>query len=184
VADATTKDIVSWTLTAIGLTVTLGWNLHNRIRTDRIAKQLRCEAFEFDEWKVQRTEILRVLREFENAGGGLSVLAIGGHQADALVELVNQEGEELVRIHISLLRELDRVCSEQNWALLAYGQSVDEESDWDRLNSILAAIGEIDEDAQSKRVRLTGVDQHIRAISAAINSEIRVRTAEHSPHKI
>jgi hypothetical protein len=135
----TAKDIVMAVLAGSGLLVTIVWNLQNRWHTDRTARQIRADAFAFDEWKSHRTEILQALRTLEASSSRLIILAKGAHKRDALLEEITKEGLKLAEAHLGLLREMERARHVPDWGPLAYGKvDAQGESDWDRLNTILA----------------------------------------------
>jgi len=178
-----TKDLVTWTLTGIGFLATFIWNFANRAHTNRIAKKIRQENFDFDEWKSERAEIMRTLRAVEASTARISVMAKGASDREKLLAEVRTEGVTLVMAHLALLRELERGRHNPCWSTLAYGRTKDGESDWDRLNSVLAAA-EAEADADAMREHLSFVEPHMKAISKLIEDEVRVATAEHTPMKI
>lgn len=175
-----TKDIVGWTVTAIGLAATYAWNFHNRWRTNRLAADLRAEAFQFDEWKAKRTVLLARLQDFEGAGARVLVLSRGAHDVNGLREELQKQGLELIVSQGALWRELARV--RQEWASSAYGRIDGSESDWDNINTIL---GDIDgNDAGVLRARLIAIGPLILSISATVMEQIDIETASHDPNKI
>lgn len=175
-----TKDIVTWVVTGIGLSLNFGWNLWNHRRTTGMANGLRKDAFDLDEWKSHRAAITSRLDDFENAGDRLLALTRGEHEALALLNELNSEGRILVSAHEALLRSLERYGS-QNWALLAYGKSTNGESDWDQLNSILAGCSELGDDASTIRASLHPMKTHLRSIAGGITERITSQTEQHYP---
>lgn len=176
----TTKDVAGWTATAIGLAATYAWNFHNRWRTNRLAADLRAEAFQFDEWKAKRTVLFARLQDFEGAGARVLVLSRGAHDADGLRDELTKQGLALIMGQDALLRELARVRPE--WAAAAYGRVDGSESDWDNINTVL---GDVDgDDAGVLRTRLMAIGPLILSISAAVMERIDTETAAHDPKKI
>lgn len=174
----TAKDIGTWVLSGGGILITVIWNLHNRRYTDRVARNLRRDTVAFDEWKTQRAELLRCIRQLEACGNRLLTLTKGAHDAAALTEKINDEGRVLVEAHGSLLAELDRTEWPQS-ASFAYGPSVAGETAWDRLNTLLAeATGDFPE-AADMRNHLKGIPPLLAHISQGLNEKMKQVTAWH-----
>ncbi|WP_157098719.1 hypothetical protein [Novosphingobium rosa] len=165
-------------LSVTSILITIFWNLHNRGYTNRVAREIRRDSVAFDEWKTQRTELLRCVRLLEACSGRLTVLTIGAHETDPLIEGINNEGRALVEAHSSLLAELDRT-DWQNPSNFAYGPSVLGETTWDRLITLLAeATGDF---AQAPDIRnhLKGIPPLISQISQGLNEKIKQVTEWH-----
>jgi hypothetical protein len=174
------KDLFTVGIAVMSLIVTVVWNLQNRLHTDRVAKKIRSEGFAFDEWKENRSEILRALRDLEAAAEGISLLARGAHGKDDLLQEVNAEALALTRNQLRLLRELERASPLVDWTPLAYGSVLGGESDWDRLNTIVGDLSDL-ESADDIRQALLGIVPHVRGIAKLVNEEIRVKNSEHDP---
>lgn len=172
------KDFVTWTLT----TVSLAWNFWNFRRTNRVSKELRQDAFDHDDWKWHRGTITSRLDEFDAAGDRLLVLAKGQHKAADLRIELEKEIQGLSIAHEALLRAL-RVYGSTEWENLGYGgeEKTTGESDWDRLNSILAEVTQMGSDADGMRDRLSTIRIHKGAISGGISGRIVNQSEQHRP---
>jgi hypothetical protein len=179
----TTKDVLTVGLALVSLIVTIGWNLQNRSHTNRIARQIRVDSYALDEWKELRSEVLRALRDLEEAAGAITVLSTGGHSRDELLAEINKEAFTLTRFQLRLTRELERASPppEPDWKPLAYGRVHEDESDWDRLNSVLADLADV-ADPDEIRKRLVEIGDHVRGIANLVNEQIRARNASHDPY--
>lgn len=182
-AGVLTKDVIGWTLTGIGLLINFGFNIWNRFYTDKLARELRQSTFGLEEWKSHRTAITTRLGDFEAAGDRLLSLARGDHAAPALREELNKEGRQLMMAHEALLRALLR-AGDGSWEQYGFGSYLAGESDWDRLNSILAEVPDLGDDATEIRASLAPIRGHLRSIAAKVVEQIRVATAEHDPNKL
>lgn len=176
-----TKDIVTWCVTGVGLLVTLGWNLQNRRRTDRIATDLRGEAFRLDEWKGKRSAIATRLADFESAAASIAALTRGAHDAAGLREELTKQNQLLITAHEALLRVLQR--TDRNWEALAFGRTQGTESDWDQLNTILADTAEIESDATAMRSKLAAAQPFVTSIAELILEHVNATTASFDPVK-
>jgi hypothetical protein len=176
----TTKDVLALAIAGTSLLVTIVWNLQNRRHTDRVAKRLRSESFELDEWKSKRAEVLRTLRAFEDVARRLLVLATGAHQKDDLIKQINLEGPNLSFAHKSLIDELKRASDDPDWSPLAYGVTVGGERDWDRLNQVLHDVGQLAE-PDAMRTRLKDIEANVQSISRVVGDRIDERNLELRP---
>lgn len=179
-AAISTKDIVTWSITALAISISLLWNLYNLIETKRIAKQIRLDTFDFDEWKDKRATLVSRLDDFESCADRLLALTLGEHKAAHLIKEIAKEGRELVSAHEALLRSLDRVGGDY-WLHLGFGKSVDGESDWDRLNSSLANISIIGDDSAKIKSELQKIKPFVRSISSGVTERVSNQTATHRP---
>lgn len=177
-----TKDIVGWSATVIGLIATYVWNFYNRAHTNRLAKELRRDAFQFDEWKAKRAALLSRLQDFEGAGARIFALTRGAHDVSGLRSEMAKLGLDLTMAHEALIRELKRTRS--GWEGLAFGKSQGSESDWDSINTVLADIAVDGDDASALRARLAAISPFIASIGELIVERIHAATAEHDPEKI
>jgi hypothetical protein len=174
-----TKDIVTTGLTVGNILLTVTWNILNRRHTDTMSRRNRRDSLAFDEWKVQRSELMSCLRKLEAAVSNVCVLANGKHAVDPLIDEINKEGRNVTNAHAALLRELDRT----GWPEapnFAYGPTSDSsgETAWDELNNILAEATEMD-DADQIRHLLAGINPLFNRIAAALNGNVRAVTQWH-----
>lgn len=167
-------------MSGAALFTTVGWNLQNRWHTDRVARRIRGEAFAFDEWKSQRTEVLRVLRQVEEKFGELDLLGRSANKPPELKKRIAEIGQDVTRLHLSLQRELERV--DADWVACAYGADYQGESDWDCIHSSLVDIA-LTTNQQQIIGHIETIVRHSRGVSAAVNLQVRIRTAEHDPVK-
>lgn len=175
-----TKDILTLGLASLSLIVTIVWNLLNRRHTDRLAAKVRTEAFALDDWINKRDEVWRTLRALESVADRILALARGAHQKDDLITLLNLEGVNLALAHQSLFKELTRPGSDPAWSQMAYGVRENDETDWDRLNTVLREVGELTDPA-AMRERLKDIEEHMNSISGTVGAQIEARNAEHRP---
>lgn len=167
-------------IAGLSLVITVGWNFLNRRHTDQVAREIRSESFDLEQWKETRTEITRALREFEDAASGIGLLSRGGHSAEQLLTELDRENMKLAQKHVALTRELDRAAFQPSWVVYAYGGVVAGESDWDRLNSVLIDVTGL-ADADTIRRELKAVGDYAHEIAETINEIIRKRTRELHP---
>lgn len=167
-------------MSVTALAITVLWNLQNRWHTDQVAKRIRGENFSLDEWKSQRAELLRALRSVENKFAELNLLSLSAFKPADLKKKIADTGKELTRKHILLQQELERV--DASWVQYAYGADHQGESDWDCIHSVLGDIASSNDAAQIAAY-VARILTHGRGVSASVNQQVRVRTAEHDPIK-
>lgn len=162
------------------MSISLLWNLYNLLETRRVAKQIRQENFDLDEWKSHRTTLASRLDDFENCADRLLALTQGEHKSGELLSEISKEARLLVSAHEALLRSLER-CGGVNWMILGYGNTVSGESDWDRLNTSLASVAQMDGDPHHIREVLSSIKPNIRSIAGAVTGRIADQSAAHRP---
>ena len=177
-----TKDIVGWSATGAGLIATYVWNFYNRAHTNRLGRELRRDAFKFDEWKAKRAALQSRLQDFEGAGTRISALTRGAHDVSGLRTEVAKLGLDLTMAHEALIRELKRTAP--GWDALAFGRSQGSESDWDSINTVLADVAVDGDDPSALRTRLAAISPFIASIGELIVERIHAATAEHDPERI
>ena len=165
-SDPTTKDFVTWVFTAIslGFTAFTFW----------YARKSRRDAFALDEWKLERGELLRAVRDFESEIDLLHSLTSGAHQIGQLREQLSDRNQKIAVAHRKLVREAERATVLKLPPALAYGAEVDQESAWDRLNQSLADIALMD-DAAQVRARLVNVATDGRSITLGIDTALNAQ---------
>lgn len=157
------KDFVTWGLTALALY----WNYYNFA----YARRLRRDTFELEEWKLERTELRRVTRAFDDEVDLFLSLAKGAHPLDELLTDLAERGRSIALAHGKLVREVERSTALQIAIGTAYGLVADGESSWDRLNEGLAEAA-VEGDASAIRARLSGIANTAREISRAIDESV------------
>lgn len=157
------KDYVTWLLTAVAL----AWNFYNFL----YARKLRRDTFELDEWKLERGDVLRALREFEGEVDLMLLLSSGAHQLEKLREEITASNQKIVVAHLKLVREVERATELKLPPALAYGAAIDQETAWDRINEALADIALLEEAIQI-RLKLPAIAAHARAIAKGVSSMI------------
>lgn len=183
----TTVQVVTWLMAGTSLAVTVTWNLLNRAHTNKLAARIRGETFKFSVWKDARDAVLSRLRDFENKGHELKVLASRESDLTKLSERIHEVGYAMTLAQLALAKDLGRLRSErlasEEWIKLAEGPRLGTESAWDRIMAIIgeaAASGEIDD----ARAKLRTVPPLIAELERALNAEIAVENALHDPVKI
>lgn len=168
-------------LATLSIIITIGWNFSNRRHTDNTARKIRAEAFEADEWKLHRADILRTLREFENTIRSISILSKTTAPVEDVISETNSQSKEITLAHMELLTELERGQYDPCWSGLGYGNTDnDGETDWDRLVGYLAAVATYTSTEEAK-VALTETCERAKSISQLINGAIKQKNDEFRP---
>ena len=157
------KDVMTWVLTAAAL----GWNYYNF----DYAKRLRRDTFELDEWKLERAEVLRVVRAFEDEVDLLDSLSKGAHDLAGLREELSKLGPKVTVAHGKLVREIERSSVLRIPPGAAYGTVEGGESSWDRYNEAWADAEAL-EDANDLRLSLPKVAKKAREIGSIVTARI------------
>lgn len=180
------KEIGSWAISCLALLVTVIWNLQNRFYTDKKAAEVRTATFAYAAWKDLRDPVLSRLREFEGRGHELQALTVGSDDLPELVKKIHAVGYSLTTAFLALEEDLKRVRStevaETVWLPSASGLKIGGETDWDRINTVIAdAVAAAT--ADDCRNLLKGIHPLIRSIGKGLSAHIAVENAAHDPNK-
>jgi hypothetical protein len=151
----------------------LAWNYINF----KYAKALRSEAFEADEWKTERNEINRAVRDFEDETHLLTTLSTAQHDRIGLLKELTERVKALTVAHGKLAREVERSGVAGIPIGTVYGFDDDGESSWDRINSALADAEEL-EDVVAMRAKLSVIQGLSREIARSVQSKLSGRRVE------
>jgi hypothetical protein len=161
-----TKDYVTWFFTIVAL----AWNAYNFC----YARKIRRDAFELDEWKLERGEVLRTIRDFEDEMSLLLSLSNGAHEIEPLREQITEANMKIALAHRKLVREIERSNILKVAPSLAYGVTFEGESAWDRINEALGEVALIDDPnhVRSRLSRIVAISQTIvSGIEGALNAQ-------------
>lgn len=181
--------IIPWILSGLTLAVTVYWNWNNRRYTEKRADGLQSAAFDLSNWKDRRDPVLTSLREFEAKGHEITALAVGNDTLPSIIEKIHAAGRMLTISYLALAKDLGRVGSTSNlgsqWKKLADGVVSDGETDWDRLNTIIAEATNVDivANADACRQKLNQIDPLVTSISSGIMEEIEAENRHHDPER-
>jgi len=154
-------------VTAALACASLAWNYYNF----RYTKKLRSETFEADEWKYERSEIKRALRDFEDATHLVVLLTSAQHDRAGLVKELAERGKALTLAHGKLAREVQKSGLTGISIGAVYGYDADGESSWDRINTAIADASEL-EDVAAMRTKLTIVQGLSSEIARAVQAQL------------
>lgn len=187
-AAVTTPAIIGWSVTSIGIAISLCWNWYNHARTKKTAEDLRAEQYRFNQWSRVRGAIDQALDGLMSAAKGIV------HQAQQLddkkpdhrqiavfSQLIIDAQDELA----SALEDaaLSQYCEGEHWRDAGHGPLTGTETAWDVVLSLLQEA----DDAKSKADKIDILKKlrlPIKSIRAAIVEHCRVQDATLDPSKI
>lgn len=140
----------------------------------RETRKLKAQDRNLDEWKLERNAVYQQLRAFEDTVDVLKALALGQHTVTDLKVEIDKANLAIVTAHGKLVRELERAAVLKAPIGCAFGLEVAQESSWDRLNSYLSEIVELD-DAEQIKSRLRSISLCAGEIGRSIQGACSTR---------
>lgn len=148
----------------------LGFSVYNFRET----RKLKAQDRDLDEWKLERNAVYQQLRAFEDTVDVLKALARGQHTVTDLKVEIDKANLAIVTAHGKLVRELERAAVLKAPIGCVFGLEVEQESSWDRLNSYLSEIVDLD-DAEQIKSRLGSISLCAGEIGRSIQSACSTR---------
>jgi len=148
----------------------LGFSIYNFSET----RKLKAQDRDLDEWKLERNAVYQQLRAFEDTVDILNALARGQHTVLDLKAEIDKANLGIVTAHGKLVRELERAAVLKAPIGAAFGLDVEQESSWDRLNSYLSDIVDL-EDAEKIKSRLGSISICASEIGRSVQSACSTR---------
>lgn len=182
------SQLIGWGLTALGITISLGWNWFNQRRTIKTAELLRIEQYRNVQWTRVRGAIEKAVDGLVDAGFVIQKQAQSmdadqpGNDSIDLYNLTMIQAQDKLA---SALGEAERsaYCNGTEWASTANGVLVGQECSWDL---ILAAIAEA-QAAPTKLEKLSAlakISEPISQIRIAVTDRCRIQDMEIDPERI
>ncbi|HEV7287744.1 hypothetical protein [Sphingomonas sp.] len=184
----TTAQAVGWSVTGIGIVISLGWNFYNSWRTRKVAEQLRTEQYRAGQWARVRDRIESALDDLVDAS------RVVVHQAQQLDESNFQS--KVVGVLLILLvdaqdklasaleeAKLSAYCEGDHWYDAANGKRQGSETSWDNVIRIMAEA-EAAGNKSDMVAALKALKSPIGEIRTAVNQCCRAQDMLLDPEKI
>lgn len=181
----TTAQFIGWTVTAVGIGVSLLWNAGNTFYSNRLARRLRIEQYRSSQWERVRGKIDKALEELIDASRLAVDQARRLDDAELQLDLFNVLMVGAQDALASALEEANRseYCAGQQWCDVANGQLHGSETSWDLvLQCVSAAQAAPDKAGRVKA--LTNMRVPIGEIRDRVNDACRVQDRELDPNRL
>lgn len=184
----TTPQVVGWTVTGIGIAISLIWNFFNQWKTNDTASKLRAEQYHSGQWARIRGKIDTAVEGLVDAAFDVEkqIHAMDPDKTEnAAIQLLNLKIVQAQDKLASSLAEADRssYCLGSDWAAAANGKLIGYETSWDLVIDAFARAQAATEKAE-KLAELGKVTELIRQIGAAVADRCRIQDVELDPVKI
>lgn len=142
-AETSGIQIVTWGLTGLGISVSLGWNWYNAYNSGKLAQTLREEQYKSGQWTRIRGKIDGAMDALSDAVDALLAQVTIASDNTAASGFIQQA---VSQAHDRLAQELADAsasihCMGNDWETAAYGKIHGSETSWDL---VVGALGEFD----------------------------------------
>ncbi len=176
---------IGWFLTACGILTSLGWNWHNRRRTDQTAERLRQESYRDNQWSRIRGRIETALDELVDTSKIIVRQVQQLKEGDPIDVTINLVSQMIIDTQDALASALEEAsesvyCEGNHWTEAAHGKTAGTETSWDNILSILdeagSAIGKDDKVDVLRKIK-----KPIGEIQAMVRECCRVQDIDLDP---